>query len=264
MSHITRISLRTTLSTEEILPPGSDSTYHVPSDQIVDWDVPLLQAKHNALSLIGDSSIPLTNGHNFIEEDPAPIHDDLQSESSKQELAKRLENECAGSVVSLWQQRQRKPTENGVNGTNTPQPPPPPSHPPPSIPRNRMAAPVLTIPPPPSSPPPPTPPRKSPSPGAIKTTSPKVDINGNENRSTPPSASKVKFALTPSIIPQSNMNGHGSTESIDPPANFRTRLRKTNIDLSQDDIFKASSNSTEPKHFDFRSRLKKTGRIPET
>ncbi|XP_033727991.1 LOW QUALITY PROTEIN: myosin-IIIb-like [Pecten maximus] len=292
-------------NSEETLahPSESDSAYHVPSDQIVDWDVPLLQAKHNALSLIkektkgslkpvddtegigdtdfertklarsiaeailnnGDSSIPLTNGHHYIEEDPAPVHEELQSESSKQELAKRLEDECTGSVVSLWQQRQRKPFENGVNGNDIPTPPPPPSHPPPSIPRNRMAAPVLTIPPPPSSPPPPTPPRKSPSPEVLKTT-PKVDVNGNENGISPPSASKVKFALTPSIIPPSSTNGHvnGSSESIDPPSNFRMRLRKTNIDLSQDNIFKASTNTTEPKHFDFRSRLKKTGRIPET
>ncbi|XP_060080055.1 myosin-IIIb-like [Ylistrum balloti] len=297
-------------STEETLAPPSDSTYHVPSDQIVDWDVPLLQAKHNALSLIkenktnssvkredsseakdnsdseraklarsiaeailnnGDTSIPLTNGHNYIEEDPAPVHDELQSESSKQELAKRLEDECTGSVVSLWQQRQRKPFETGTNEDDKPsQPPPPPSHPPPSIPRNRMAAPVLTIPPPPSSPPPPTPPRKSPSPVISKPTPAKVDVNGNENDVSPPTASKVKFALTPSIIPQSSTNGHvngnvdGSIENKDQPSNFRMRLRKTNIDLSQDDIFKASTAVNEPKHFDFRSRLKKTGRIPET
>ncbi|XP_021363732.1 myosin-IIIb-like isoform X9 [Mizuhopecten yessoensis] len=292
--------------TEDILAPPSesDSTYHVPSDQIVDWDVPLLQAKHNALSLIkenktngvhkptddsedkddsdsertklarsiaeailnkGDSSIPLTNGHHYIEEDPAPIHDELQSEYSKQDLAKRLEDECAGSVVSLWQQRQRKPNESGTNGTNT-QPPPPPLHPPPSIPRSRMAAPVLTIPPPPSSPPPPTPPRKSPSPVVLKTTPPKVDVNGNENMMSPPSASKVKFALTPSIIPQSSTNGHVNvtSDNNDPTSDFRKRLRKTNIDLSQDNIFKATSAESEPKHFDFRSRLKKTGRIPET
>lgn len=72
----------------------------------------------------------------------------------------------------------------------------------------------------------------------------------------------------PSIIPETlthdsrditQQNGHSG-----PKFDFRARLRKTNIDLSHEDLVgKESQENGQIRQFDFRHILKKTGRQTE-
>jgi len=71
----------------------------------------------------------------------------------------------------------------------------------------------------------------------------------------------------PSVIPERFTNGdskpptmNGNGVHVENPGFFRKKLRKTNIDLSQE-ILPTAANDSGPQQHDFRHLLKKTGRI---
>nr|XP_022321566.1 myosin-IIIb-like isoform X3 [Crassostrea virginica] len=266
------------------------SSYEIPKDQVIDWDIPLVEA-HN-LSLrdrrkprAGTEEFERTRAARSIAEailangslasqqqqkqpasdiikDPASYREEFYKESNRQEMVKTLERQVSNSSAGKWHHRQRQNGEPEREGV--PQPPNPPPAPPPPPPMKRDP-PTFHIPPPPVEPPPPIPVSVAP-PFSIdipQTNGTPPVSNGIPNGVPSPSAlAKVKFQLKPSVIPPTKppkMNGTADiAQELSNGIDFRGRLRKTNFDPVQG-IRRKDPNSV--TQVDFRHLLRKTGRI---
>ncbi|XP_052720135.1 myosin-IIIb-like isoform X3 [Crassostrea angulata] len=196
------------------------SSYEVPKDQVIDWDIPLVEA-HNqsfrdrrkpkagteefertraarsiAEAILANGS--LTNGQQSmsgISKDPASFREEFYKESNRQEMVKTLERQVSNSSVGQWNHRQRQDGEQERDGVLQPPVPPPAPPPPPPMKRD---PPTFFIPPPPTDPPPPIPTSVTP-PFSIEiplTNGNPPMNNGIPNGVASPTAlAKVKFQL---------------------------------------------------------------------
>ncbi|VDI13706.1 Hypothetical predicted protein [Mytilus galloprovincialis] len=137
-----------------------------------------------------------TTDTNFnIEPDLNSNKEELLSENDVNDLTKRLEDECAQSIVHLWSKRQQVPVDDASlpeslsDSRHRQQPqiyfPPPPPLPPPDMPSTSKVPPT----PPPPPPAPVSTKAKAPLPPAIKKTKappiPPLMLNGNSSPTSP-------------------------------------------------------------------------------
>ncbi|XP_076088130.1 myosin-IIIb-like isoform X1 [Mytilus galloprovincialis] len=233
-----------------------------------------------------------TTDTNFnIEPDLNSNKEELLNENDVNDLTKRLEDECAQSIVHLWSKRQQVPVDDASipeslsDSRHRQQPqiyfPPPPPLPPPDMPSTSKVPPT----PPPPPPAPVSTKAKAPLPPAIKKTKappiPPLMLNGNSSPTSPllPSdensnvlQSKLKPVVqngfkngsAPKVQFQEKQiaqNGHANiVDEINNNEEFvKKRLRKTNVDWTTGTLRKKATHETQ--QFDFRSMLKKTGRL---